>query len=97
MIPNNAVQIPKEALATVHFPREPLSLSAEQRTELAQHIHRAIKLGNAREHVKCRILFEDDQGLKYVETTIWTADHDVVVLKYGMTIPVARIRAIEFP
>jgi hypothetical protein len=97
MMPDNAMQIPKEALASVHFPKEPLSLSAEQRAELLQRIHRAIRLGNARDHVKCRILFEDDQGLKYVETTIWTADHDVVVLKYGMTIPVARIRAIEFP
>lgn len=96
-MPNNAVQIPKEALSTVHFPKEPLALSEEQRTELLQRIQRAIRLGNAREHVKCRILFEDDRGLKYVETTIWTADKDVVVLKYGMTIPVARIRSIDFP
>jgi len=56
----------------------------------------ATRLGNS-EHGKCRILFLDDEGLKAVETTIWAYDPVNIVLKYGMTIPVARVVSIEYP
>ena len=55
-----------------------------------------MRLGN-NEHVKCRILFRDDEGIKYVETTVWTFDRDRIVLKYGTTIPFQRVIDILFP
>ena len=47
--------------------------------------------------MKCRILFRDDEGIKYVETTVWTFDRDRIVLKYGTTIPFQRVIDILFP
>jgi hypothetical protein len=92
-----AIQPPaKEQIPTLSFPRQPLQLEDEERSQLHRTIERAMRLGN-NEHGKCRILFEDSEGLKYVETTIWSADADRIVLKYGMHIPIARIRAIEMP
>ena len=35
-------------------------------------------LGNT-DHCKCRILFKDDQGMKYVETTVWSIDRERIV------------------
>jgi hypothetical protein len=90
------VTIPKERIPSLRFPRQPLPMSAEQRKEIEQKMELAARLGNG-EHGKCRILFQDDEGLKAVETTIWAFDPENIVLKYGMTIPVSRVVGIEFP
>jgi len=92
----NATLIPKELIATLHFPRQALLLSEHQRRRIMERMHEATRLGNA-EHGKCRIIFEDDEGVKAVETTIWTYDPENIVLKYGMTIPVSRVLSVEIP
>lgn len=96
MISNHAVAIPKERVADLVFPREPVQLTDEHRQRLDSKIQRALQLGNA-EHGKCRILFKDAEGLKVVETTVWSFDKDNIVLKYGLTIPVSRVLDIEMP
>jgi hypothetical protein len=88
--------IPKERIPSLRFPRQPVALSEAQHLEIQQKMELATRLGNG-EHGKCRILFQDDEGLKAVETTIWAYDPINIVLKYGMTIPVARVVSIEFP
>lgn len=88
--------IPKERIPSLRFPRQPVSLSSEQHQEIQRKLEQATRLGNG-EHGKCRILFQDDEGLKAVETTIWAYDPENIVLKYGMTIPVSRVVGIEFP
>jgi hypothetical protein len=96
MITTHAVAIPKEQVAQLTFPREAVQLSDEHRQRRDRKIQRAMQLGNA-EHGKCRILFKDAEGLKVVETTVWSFDKDNIVLKYGLTIPVARVLDIEMP
>jgi hypothetical protein len=91
-----ATLIPKEDIATLHFPRQPLLLAAEERSAILDRLKQATRLGNA-EHGKCRITFADDQGVKAVETTVWTFDPDHIVLKYGMSIPVSRVLSIDIP
>lgn len=92
----NATIIPKELVASLRFPRQPVVLSEEEHREIQRRMREAALLGNA-EHGKCRILFQDEEGLKAVETTIWTYDRHNIVLKYGMTIPVWRVVSIEIP
>ncbi len=96
MLDSDAQLIQKERISSLRFPREPVTLSELDRSVIMKDLEKAAHLGNA-EHGKCRILFEDDQGLKAVETTIWTFDPENIVLKYGMVIPVARVVRVEFP
>jgi uncharacterized protein (UPF0248 family) len=42
------------------------------------------------------VVFEDDQGRKMIETTIWATGEKNIVLKHGMTIPIHRIVEISF-
>ena len=88
--------IPKERIPSLRFPRQPVPLSADQHEEIMRRMDQATRLGNS-EHGKCRMVFLDDEGLKAVETTIWAYDPVNIVLKYGMTIPVARVVSIEYP
>ncbi len=96
MLAPNTMVIPKERISTLRFPKQPITLSDEQHRDILLKLQEATRLGNA-EHGKCRIAFQDDEGLKAVETTIWTFDPENIVLKYGMTIPVSRVVSIEIP
>lgn len=79
----------------VRFPKEPVQLSDAHRQELDAKLDRAMKLGNT-ERSKCRILFKDDMGLKYVETTVWSFDAGNIVLKYGHMVPLNRVIDVHF-
>ncbi|MDQ3101607.1 MAG: hypothetical protein M3R08_09490 [Bacteroidota bacterium] len=92
----NATLIQKEDIASLHFPRQALPLSEHERRRIFDRMLEATRLGNV-EHGKCRIIFEDDEGVKAVETTIWTFDPQNIVLKYGMSIPVSRVLSIDIP
>jgi len=96
MLPTNARIIPKEQVSSLRFPRQALMLSESERSGILHNMEEATRLGNS-EHGKCRIVFQDDEGLKAVETTIWTFDPENIVLKYGMTIPVSRVVSVDIP
>lgn len=96
MITTHAVEIPKERITELHFPHEPVQLTPEHKRMRDRKIERAMQLGNG-DHLKCRILFKDSEGLKMVETTVWSFDKDSIVLKYGLTIPVSRVLDVEMP
>ncbi|MBP7407535.1 MAG: hypothetical protein KA941_02135 [Flavobacteriales bacterium] len=88
--------IPKERIPSLRFPRQPVPITAERQMEIMGKLQWATRLGNA-EHGKCRIHFQDDEGTKAVETTIWAFDSENIVLKYGMSIPISRVLGIEIP
>jgi hypothetical protein len=90
MLAPNTTVIPKELIAGLRFPKQPVAISDEQRKAIVARLDHARRLGNG-ERGKCRIIFHDDIGAKAVETTIWTFDADNIVLKYGMTIPLVRV------
>lgn len=77
------------------------SLSFKTRTRVKQHpnlpeqIKNATRLGNAY-HSKVSILFEDDEGLKRVDTTIWADGSKYICLKGGIWLPIDRIVEIKF-
>ncbi|MBK6753913.1 MAG: hypothetical protein IPG69_10040 [Flavobacteriales bacterium] len=96
MKPTAAVVVNKEYVGSLVFPSEPVRLSPDHRAQLLRKVDRALHLGNG-EHGKCRILFRDTEGLKAVETTIWSVDDKAIVLKYGHAIPLVRVIDFEMP
>lgn len=94
MLPSLAVEVPKEQVPSLHFPNRPVLLNAPHRKALERKIAHAMALGN-NEHCKCRILFKDDHGMKYVETTVWSYDRDRIILKSGITVPIARVIDVD--
>lgn len=90
-----ATLVAKEDVGNLHFPKEEVIASLEQRRELLTKMEKALKLGNAY-HGKVKILFEDDEGLKTVETTIWGITDKNILLKKTTILPIRRVHDIKF-
>jgi len=65
-----------------------------QHTDILQQIERATTLGNSFK-TKVSILFQDDESIKKVETTIWAAGSKFICLKGGIWIPISRLIEIK--
>ena len=90
---NGPLLVDKEIIANLHFPSEEVLTSPELKQGRTYELERAASLGN--DKVKIKILFEDSEGLKQVETTVWAVTHERIVLKHGATIPINRIHEIK--
>ena len=85
--------VEKEIIVELQFPKtEVITDDAGKKLRL-KDLSDATILGNI-EHNKVKIIFEDDKGVKYTETTIWAAVDKNIVLKSGITIPLHRIHRI---
>ncbi|MFL5754638.1 MAG: hypothetical protein ACJ76F_14590 [Bacteroidia bacterium] len=87
--------IDKEAVAGLHFPEQDVLPSKEAIREREAELHRALTLGNL-ERTKIKIYFEDDAGLKVVDTTVWGLTDKRVILKQGLVIPIHRVHRLKF-
>lgn len=94
MLPSQAVEVKKEQVPLLHFPNDPVLLDAAHHEALEQKVRHALALGN-NEHSKCRILFKDDHGLKFVDTTVWSFDGEHIVLKASVTVPFRRVIDVQ--
>ena len=65
----------------------------KQHPNLRKQIDKATILGNMHRR-KVSILFEDDNGIKRVDTTIWASGTKFVCLKGGVWIPINRLKEI---
>jgi len=84
-------RIEKEDVVNLKFPSKPIKLrTSEERQGLFKKLHDAEKLGNLF-HNKIEIIFQDEEGLKSVFTTIWAVGKDHILLKKGVFIPIQRI------
>ncbi|PHR44331.1 MAG: hypothetical protein COA32_15065 [Fluviicola sp.] len=83
--------IEKEIIPTLLF-QKPILL--EQQEGLMEKLMEATKLGNIH-HGKIAIIFQDDEGLKRVETTIWATGLKYICLKGGVWLPISRIKEIQ--
>jgi len=87
--------IEKEKVSELNFPIKPIKLrTAEEQKKLFKKLKDAEKLGNLF-HNKIKLIFQDDNGLKSVFTTIWAVGEDHILLKKGVFIPRHRIVSIE--
>ena len=96
MAPQSPTLIEKEEVNNLNFPQndvleDDLALKITRRDD----IMRAMRLGN-NQHYKVKIVFEDTESKKTVNTTIWAVTEKRVVLKGGAFIPVHRIYTIEY-
>lgn len=83
--------IEKELVPNLIFPSNPIYIRSEnEQKELVKKLERATTLGNVH-HNKIKIIFQDDEGLKEVRTTIWATGDKHIVLKQGTFIPINRI------
>lgn len=87
--------IEKEEVPNLLFPAEPINLRTEaEQKELVSKLNRATTLGNVH-HNKIKIIFQDNEGVKEVNTTIWATGDKHIVLKKGVFIPINRILDIK--
>ena len=90
---NRPVSVEKEAVHDLKFPDEDVLISKDAIKARTANLERALKLGNL-EHYKIKIVFEDADGLKQVETTVWGVTDKRVILKQGALIPIHRIHEV---
>ena len=86
-----ATLIKKEVIPTLKFKNLSQDLPS---AELKRKLIEATRLGNSYKG-KMRIEFEDDEGLKAVETTIWATGQKYICLKGGVWLPISRIREVK--
>jgi hypothetical protein len=84
------VTVQKEMISGFRFPEQDVLSSKDEKKIRLADLERALKLGNL-EHNKIKIVFEDTDGIKQVETTVWGVTDKRVILKQGIMIPIHRI------
>jgi len=90
----NPPMIDKELVSDLRFPNEEVLLVADDIKVRKANLEKALKLGNI-EKGKITIIFEDSEGIKQVETTIWGLTDNRIILKQGVVIPIQRIHEIK--
>ena len=85
--------VQKEVINELTFPLTDVLSGRDKIQERLFALHRATSLGNLSKH-KVNIIFEDEEGMKQVRTTIWAISDKKIVLKAGRTIPVSRIHEV---
>lgn len=91
---NGPLSIEKESIRGLKFPDNDVLVSKDEIKIRYANLERALKLGNL-EHNKIKIVFEDSDGIKQVETTVWGVTDKRVILKQGLLIPIHRIHEIR--
>jgi len=92
---NKPTIVQKEDIEKLVFPNQSIDRTEEQTKELNKKLQDAMSLGNLH-HTKIKIIFEDSEGAKEVETTVWVASDNYISLKAGVSIPVRRIVEVRF-
>jgi hypothetical protein len=87
------ILVEKEAIENFNFPEQEVLNSQEEKAERRFNAEKAMKLGNYFKD-KVKIIFEDAEGMKMVETTVWGVTDRKLLLKRGITIPLNRIYEI---
>lgn len=88
------VLIEKEEISSLHFPKEEVLKNIDDIKVRSLSLQQAIKLGNNQKR-KVKITFEDDNGVKKVETTIWAITDKNILLKRGVLVPICRIHQVS--
>ncbi len=86
------ITITKEQISSLQFTD---TIQVKQHPDLNQQLHKALRLGNTDKR-KVNIIFQDDEGMKTVDTTLWAYGSKYVCFKGGVWIPKNRLIEIEF-
>lgn len=85
--------IEKERVGNLHFPPTEVLNDSHSIKHRITILHHATSLGNLDQH-KVNIVFEDSEGLKRVNTTIWALTENRIILKHDRSIPINRIHSV---
>jgi len=85
--------VEKESISGLKFPDSEVLTTEDAIKIRISNLERALKLGNL-EHNKIKIIFEDTDCVKQVETTVWGITDKRVILKQGVVIPIQRIHEV---
>ena len=85
--------IAKEDISKYHFVHHDVLSTTEEKRVRYANLSKAMILGNAHKG-KVKVVFETEEGIKAVETTIWSTDENEVMLKGGVNIPMLSIREV---
>ncbi|AEV34464.1 hypothetical protein [Owenweeksia hongkongensis] len=85
--------VEKEIIGELKFPQAEVLLDKLAISERTAALHHATSLGNL-DHHKVNIYFEDADGVKRVNTTIWAITDKRILLKNGKSIPINRIHGV---
>jgi hypothetical protein len=95
---NEPITIPqlinKEMIPNLRFPDTDVLNSVDSIAKRRSELERALALGNL-EHGKIKLIFEDDESIYQVETTVWGLTDKRVILKQGIVIPIQRIHIVK--
>lgn len=97
MIQNSAAMISpvqKEDVTHLNFPNAEVLSAPETMEKRRKDLEQAVVLGNTYKG-KTKIVFEDSQGIKQIETHIWGLTDKRVILKQGIVIPIHRIHEVK--
>ncbi len=87
-------KIKKEIINNLHFPKEDVLIENNKRVLRGNALKECLFLGNDFHH-KVLIFFEDIEGEKVVETTVWGLTDTQVILKKNVFIPINRIKEVQ--
>ncbi|HRO74900.1 MAG TPA: hypothetical protein PLP27_01980 [Crocinitomicaceae bacterium] len=85
------VLLEKEAVKDLTFWKSATTSPSE---DIRKKLEEATFLGNSLHH-KVGIIFEDDEGIKQINTTIWATGQKFICIKGGMWIPIDHILEIK--
>lgn len=86
--------IPKEEVSKYKFVPHDVLTTDEERKERFSKLQKAMLLGNGYK-AKVKITFETNEGHRKIETTVWEASEDQVMIKSDMMIPIHAIVDVE--
>lgn len=87
--------IQKEKIPDFDFLTEEVLVSDFDKDRRKEDLFRAMVLGNTYRK-KVQITFDTRNGSKAVETTVWAATDQNIILKGGIYVPICCIRKISF-
>ena len=90
---HGAELIEKEKIKELKFVNHEVLHSSDAISHRKKELERATTIGNAH-HGKIKIVFETQDGLKEVETTVWSTTEKFITLKGDLTIPVNAIKDV---
>ena len=93
IINDSPTNIEKESISRLRFPIQEVLKSALEIGQRMADLHRGLLLGNIHKG-KVKIIFEDGESVRQVETTIWALTDNRVILKQGLGIPLCRIHKV---
>lgn len=85
--------IEKEKIRDLKFVKHEVLPTEEAVAHRKNELERAATIGNAH-HGKIKLIFETQEGLKEVETTVWSATENYISLKGEVNIPVNAIKEV---